>query len=638
MSTPSFDSKTFLATLTGKPGVYRMLDAAGEILYVGKARNLKKRVASYFRPAASLAPKTRALVAHIADIEITVTHTETEALLLENNLIKKHQPPYNILLRDDKSYPYIFLSAEAFPRLGAHRGAKRAKGRYFGPYPSFGSVQETLNLLQKIFPVRQCSDSFYRNRSRPCLQYQIERCRGPCVGLVSQEAYAEDVAYAELFLEGKSNAVVEHLVEKMQAAAVKLEYEKAAVYRDQIARLKRLQQRQYMDTEHEYDVDIVACTEEAGTVCVQVLTVRGGRHLGSKGYFPKQVDGADEAAVLAAFLPQYYLTRTRDLPAEIILSHAVADQDILAAAVAEQRGGAVQLHANVRGMRARWLEMARDNAKVSLAQRKPGRYRERLTQLALLLGQEEIPLRLECFDISHTQGERTMASCVVFDSDGPRTADYRRYNIRDIQPGDDYAAMRQALLRRFGVDEQLPLPLEQNNRPSSPLPESAGEEKKVLAESEEPKKPMPDLLLVDGGKGQVAQARTVLEELQLEHILLLGIAKGPGRKPEYDRLLLPGHSEVQAMPQGSPALLLLQELRDEAHRFAITGHRKQRAKARKTSTLEDIEGIGPKRRQRLLSHFGGLQGVMRAGVEDLTQVPGIHRQLARKIYEIFHAD
>jgi excinuclease ABC subunit C len=599
-----FDAKTFLANTTAKPGVYCMHDSQGVILYVGKAKNLKKRLASYFRAPAQLSPKTRALVTHIATIDVTVTHTETEALLLENNLIKKHQPRYNILLRDDKSYPYIYLSADEFPRLSAHRGTKRAPGRYFGPYPSSGSIRDTLNLLQKVFPVRQCEDSFYRNRSRPCLQYQIKRCTAPCVGLISAADYQEDVQQAILFLEGKNNDVITRLVAHMQAAAAALEYEKAAHYRDRIARLKRLQERQYMDTDHKTDVDIIACLIRDNSVCVQLLSVRAGRHLGSKAFFPKQAEGESDSDILAAFMAQYYLGKTRDIPAEIIVNAAPAAADALRVALSAQRGTNIIINSQPRAAKKKWLEMAQANADISLSQRRPARYRERLSALALALGWETLPQRLECFDISHTQGERTVASCVVFDSDGPRRSDYRRYNIKDIRGGDDYAAMQQALNRRFAPKDTDETPV------------------------------LPDILLIDGGAGQLAQARAVLTAYQLNEVFVLGIAKGEGRKAEFDHLVL-AQGEL-SFPKDSPALHLLQEIRDEAHRFAITGHRQSRAKARTTSSLESIAGIGAKRRQALLAHFGGLQGVQRAGVEDLSAVPGIHHALAQKIYDVFH--
>ncbi len=602
----SFDSKTFLANVTGRPGVYRMMDVEGEVLYVGKARNLKKRLASYFRSAHQLSPKTRALVEQIAHIEVTATHTETEALLLENNLIKTHSPRYNVLLRDDKSYPYIYLSDDEFPRLSAHRGAKRNKGRYFGPYPSMGSVRESLNLLQKLFPVRQCENSFFRNRSRPCLQHQIKRCTAPCVGLIDRESYLEDVRHTALFLEGKSHGVIDSLAEKMQNASAALEFEQAARYRDQIAMLRRLREKQYVEDnsgEH-VNLDLVAAVTRDGLACVQVFNVRDGRQLGNRAYFPR-INGDEEAtAVLGAFLPQYYLGGKREIPPEIIINGEPEDLDILAEALDQERGRALKLHSRVRGTRARWLRMAEENAGVALSQHRPTRYRERLARLAGALELEALPERIECFDISHTGGGQTVASCVVYGQDGPQNRDYRRYNIEGIQPGDDYAAMRQVLTRRY-------------TRMQS---EGAN---------------LPDLVLIDGGKGQVARAREVLWELQAQAVLIIGVAKGPDRRPGLETLI-PAEGDPSYLAPDSPALHLLQEIRDEAHRFAITGHRKRRAKAANTSPLEEIAGIGAKRRQQLLTHFGGLQGVMRAGVEDLAGVPGIHRQLARKIYDVFH--
>lgn len=593
-----------IQSITEKPGVYCMHDADKQVLYVGKAKNLKKRVASYFRGPAQLSPKTRALVQKIASIQVTATHTETEALLLENNLIKQYLPPFNILLRDDKSYPYIFLSREAYPRVTLHRGAKKQDGRYFGPYPSAAAVRESLNLLQKLFPIRQCENSFFNNRSRPCLQYQIERCTAPCVGLIDEAAYAEEVRHAVLFLEGKNNEVIARLVDRMQHAAEALEYERAAVLRDQITRLRQVQEKQYMDVDNGLDVDLVACVQEEGVGCIQVVSIRGGRNLGSRAYFPKQTQGWEATQIIEAFLPQYYLNRTRDIPAEIIVTPLPDEIEVLTAVIQDQREGPLRIHQSVRGPRARWLDMARENALISLRQRKPTHHRDRLADLAQVLELEEIPARLECFDISHTRGESPQASCVVFDTNGPNNSEYRRFNIRDVQAGDDYAAMRQALIRRYGGEDNTPI--------------------------ENP----PDVLIVDGGKGQLTQAREVLEELQLTSVIALGIAKGTTRKAGLETLLLP-RGEVH-LPADRPALHLLQQIRDEAHRFAITGHRKKRDQSRKISVLEEIGGIGPKRRRQLLAHFGGLQGVQRAGVEDLANIPGISRQLARKIYDAFH--
>lgn len=610
---PTFEAAKFLQTAPQKPGVYRMYDAQQEILYVGKAKDLKKRLASYFRSEQQLTPKTRALVSRIAQIEVTVTHTETEALILENTLIKTHLPPYNILLRDDKSYPYIYLSADDFPRLRLHRGAKTDKGRYFGPYPSAKAVYQSLNLMQKLFPIRQCRDSFYRNRSRPCLQYQIKRCTAPCVGLISQAAYAEDVQHATLFLQGKSHTVIDQLVKKMQAAAQALEYEQAARYRDQINHLRQIQAHQYADTDSHQDIDIIACLSRDNVACVQVLSVRDGRHLGSRAYFPKQTQDTSEAEVLLAFLSQYYLGNERELPQEIIVNQSLEDTEALLAALKQQHGRSVRLDHKVRGARARWLEMAEENVNASLEQRKPTQYRERLTALSLALQRDTLPERMECFDISHTQGEATVAACVVFDGEGPSSSHYRRFNIKGIQAGDDYAAMKQALTRRY-----------------QKIKENDGIRRPELVEG------MPDLLFIDGGKGQVKQALEVLEELQINEIQIIGVAKGSTRKAGLEHLILPDVEEPLYLSKDSPALHLIQHIRDESHRFAITGHRNRRAKARRVSVLEDIEGIGGKRRQQLIAHFGGLQGVQRAGVEDLTQVPGISQALAQKIYDALH--
>jgi len=603
MTDVAFNPKTFLATLPNKPGIYCMLDNTNTILYVGKARHLKKRIASYFTQLTPN-PKTGALVAQIAHIEVTVTHTESEALILENTLIKTHQPRYNILLRDDKSYPYIYLSNHIYPRLGLYRGAKTTSGRYFGPYPHVRAVHETLNLLQKLFPIRQCQDSFYRNRSRPCLQYQIQRCTAPCVGLIDEAAYQEQVRHAVLFLDGKSQEVITRLIEKMAAASQALTFEKAAQYRNQIRHLRKIQQHQYVSTDSG-NIDIIVAVTQAELGCVQVLTVRDGRHVGNRAFFPQHSQGSDAPTLLRAFLPQYYLTPNRDIPNEIILNYEIDDLIVLAEVISQQCRRKVHLRSRVRGTRARWIEMAVENASTSLAQREPNQYRERLAALSITLQLEVLPQRIECFDISHTQGEAAVASCVVFDSEGPRKSDYRRFNIQNITPGDDYAAMQQALTRRY------------NQKTRSPLA------------------PLPDLLLIDGGIGQVNIAQSVLTELQLTQIRIIGIAKGIGRKPGLETLIFAEEDTPLRLPKDSPALHLLQQIRDEAHRFAITAHRRRRAKARRTSVLEEIDGIGIQRRQRLLNHFGGLQGVSRAGIEDLAAVPGIHRQLAQHIYDFF---
>ena len=603
MDTP-FDSEDFLRTLTSRPGVYRMFDGDGQVLYVGKARNLKKRVSSYFRRS-GLAPKTRALMKQMARVEVTVTATEAEALLLENNLIKLHRPRYNILLRDDKSYPYIYLSTDReYPRLSFHRGARKGKGRYFGPYPSSGAVRESLHLLQKMFRVRQCEDSFFANRSRPCLQYQIKRCTAPCVGLVSPEDYARDVHHTVLFLEGKSTALNAELVERMEQAAARLDYEQAAVYRDQIASLSRVQERQYVSGESG-DMDIVAAAVSGGLACVQVFFIRHGVNLGNKVFFPRIPQHSTEAEVLSAFVAQYYLEHP--VPGRILLNHALPDADLIAAALARKAERKVTLSARVRGERARWLDMAVENARQALAARLGSQagMQRRLHLLQQALELDEPPNRIECFDISHSQGEGTVASCVVFDREGSRKSDYRRFNISDITPGDDYAAMEQALLRRYTRLKK----------------EDAA---------------LPELLLIDGGKGQLSSARKVMDELQINEILLVGVSKGPARKAGMEILHIPSQGRELDLPPDSPALHLIQQIRDEAHRFAITGHRQRRARARNVSPLEGIPGVGPRRRQQLLKHFGGIQEVARAGVEDLGKVAGISRDLAQKIYDTFH--
>jgi len=600
-----FDPKAFLKTLTSRPGVYRMLDGQGQVLYVGKAKDLKRRVGSYFSRGLNL--RLQSMVARIAAIEVTVTHTEAEALLLENNLIKELRPRYNVLLRDDKSYPYLYLSShQTFPRLAFHRGARRGKGRYFGPYPSAGAVRETLQLLQKLFPIRQCEDSFYRNRSRACLQYQIKRCTGPCVGLVGEGEYRKDVESTILFLDGRTNQVIDGLVRRMEEASAQLEFEQAARFRDQIANLRRVQERQYVSGESG-DLDLVAVSLEGGSACVQLFFVRGGRNLGNKAFFPKVPEGAGAEAVLSAFLSQYYLGK--QIPREIVVQHQLEDAEVLQEAFSAQAGRRVRIRSRVRGERARRLKMAAGNARLALESRLASQsgYLERLEGLRDALGLDETPARMECFDISHTGGERTVASCVVFDQEGPRKADYRRFNIAGIAPGDDYAAMEQALERRYT---------------------------RIKEGEVEP----PDILFIDGGRGQIGKVAGVLQELGVSGLALVGVAKGADRRPGLEQLWLSGRGRPIILPANSPALHLVQQIRDEAHRFAITGHRQRRAKARTTSVLEEIAGIGPKRRQQLLKQFGGLRELARAGVEDLARVEGISGKLARQIYDAFHGE
>ncbi|MBC8520304.1 MAG: excinuclease ABC subunit UvrC [Gammaproteobacteria bacterium] len=588
---------------TTRPGVYRMLNADGEILYIGKARNLKKRVSSYFR-SSGLAPKTRALMSHVASVEVTTTHTENEALILESNLIKRHRPRYNILLRDDKSYPYIYLSTHTkFPRLGLHRGARNGKGRYFGPYPSAGAVRESLRLMQKLFPVRQCEDGFFRNRSRPCLQHQIQRCSAPCTRLITPEEYRQDVDHAVLFLEGKSGEVVDDLITKMGQAASGLQYEKAARFRDQISTLRRVQERQYISGERG-DLDVVAVAMQGGSASIQLFNFRHGQNLGNRTYFPKNAQGKSESEVLYAFLSQRYLEQSA--PAEILVTQEPDQRELLQDVLSTHAGHKVSIRHQLRGDRTRWMKMAQENAELALQSRlsHASSAIARVEALQDALKLHQLPQRMECFDISHTMGEETVASCVVFEDGVALKSDYRRLNIRDIAGGDDYAAMRQALQRRY-----------------TRLIKGEGK--------------LPDLLLIDGGPGQCSQASSVLEELQIEGVTVLGVAKGPDRRAGQERLFLDG-AAAQTLPADSPALLLIQQIRDESHRFAITGHRQRRAKKRNRSPLEEISGVGPKRRQQLLNHFGGLQEIVRAGVEDISAVPGINQEIAQRIYDRFH--
>lgn len=607
--TETFDPSAFLSGCSSRPGVYRMFDESSKVLYVGKARNLKKRLSSYFRKT-GLAPKTAALVAKISQIEITITGNETEALLLEQNLIKQLRPPYNILLRDDKSYPYVFLSTEdEFPRLAIHRGAKKERGRYFGPYPSAGAIRESLNLLQKAFMVRQCEDGFFKNRTRPCLQYQIKRCKGPCTNMVSREEYAEDVRHSAMFLEGRSNALAEELSAVMEKAAMALDFERAAELRDQIALVRRVQDQQHIEG-GSGDVDVIAAMVNPGGACVHLITVRGGRVLGSKNFFPQVAIEEEPHDVLLAFLEQYYLAHMeRDLPDEVIVNTVHEDFPTLISAFNELHSRGLEISHRVRGTRARWQQLAVTNAEQALNTRLANRQHmaARFEALTDVLGLAEAPQRLECFDISHSSGEATVASCVVFGPEGSIKSDYRRYNIEGVTAGDDYAAMHQALTRRF-----------------SKLKDGEGK--------------MPDILLVDGGKGQLAMARDVLQELAVPDLVLLGVAKGVTRKPGLETLYLNDPSNEFSLPGHSPALHLIQQIRDEAHRFAITGHRARRGKARRTSTLEDVAGVGPKRRRELLKYFGGLQELNRASVDEIAKAPGISKKLAEQIYAALHSE
>jgi excinuclease ABC subunit C len=600
----AFDAKVFVDSLPARPGVYRMLDGEGQILYVGKARNLKSRVASYFQPS-NVQPKVQALVAKTANMEVTITNSDTEALLLEYNLIKKHRPRFNVVLRDDKSFPYLHLETQHdFPRLNFYRGSRREPGKYFGPYPSAGAVRDTLQQLQKLFRIRNCDDTYFANRSRPCLQYQIQRCTGPCVGLVSKESYAQDVASAVKVLEGRNDEVGEDLGKRMDAAAERLDFEAAAQLRDQLAKLKVIQAQQIVTAGSDHDADVIAIAAANGEYCVALMFVRAGRSLGSTTFFPK-APFAEMPEVLAAFVTQYYLER--EAPAEIIVEQEFDEMQLLEATLTAKLAHKVRICSSVRGIRARWLEMVHNNAEQALNMRRLARagIESSLEDLRDAFDLEESPARLECFDISHTGGTDTVASCVVFGVEGPLKSDYRRFNIAGIQPGDDYAAMYQALTRRY----------------------------KRVRDGEIAK---PDVLLIDGGKGQLAEAAKALGELGIEGVTLIGVAKGVDRRAGQEQLFLLGQDTPTILPPDSRALHLIQRVRDEAHRFAIAGHRRKRAKRHNQSILETIPGLGPVKRRELLKQFGGLQGILRAGIDDFIQIRGLGRDLAQVIYEHLH--
>lgn len=611
MSAPTFEPERFLAQLPRRPGVYVMQDANQQVLYVGKARNLKARVTSYFR-ASGLSAKTLALVARIGGIRITVTNSETEALLLEQSLIKSERPPYNIVLRDDKSYPYIHLTGDPeFARLTFHRGARSKRGRYFGPYPSAYAVRDSLNVLQKLFRIRQCDNAYFRNRSRPCLQFQINRCTAPCVGLITAADYQQDVARAVKFLEGRSGDVLDEYKAAMDTAAEALEFEKAARYRDQIAHLRRVQEAQYVDAASG-NADIIAAVRAPGGICIEVQFLRQGRMLGHRTWFPDDQLEQPVCDVLQAFIGQFYLGGGQggfDLPQEVIVNESLADAPLLAAALGTRAGRQVRVTHRVRGQRLRWLEMATESARAALGAHQVDRehVRDRLQALADELALTSVPQRLECFDISHSSGEATVASCVVFDGSGPLKSDYRRFNIDGVTPGDDYAAMEQALRRRYTRVQ-------------------AGEVK------------TPDILLVDGGKGQLAQARAVLAAVGLDGILTIAVAKGSTRRPGLETLLVGDGSSELMLDAANPALHLIQHIRDEAHRFAITGHRLRRGRKRVTSELQGIPGIGAARRRELLRHFGAMSAVRGASLDELARVPGIDRKLAAVIHAALHND
>ncbi len=602
----AFDARSRLKNLTHRPGAYQMLDAKGRVIYVGKAKDLRRRVGSYFQ-GRPLDAKTMAMLKHVADVEVTVTRTEAEALMLEYNLIKRHKPRFNVVLRDDKSYPYIHVSTEhEYPRLSFYRGSRKKRGRLFGPYPSAGSVRETLSQLQKLFRLRLCEDSYFANRTRPCLQHQIQRCTAPCVGLITAADYARDVEHATMFLQGRNDAVTERLAERMEQASDELRFEHAAQYRDQLAKLKAVEAQQLV-SRSAGDFDVIGVVFEQGIYCVTVMYFRGGRLLGSRNYFPRVVADVSGEEVARAFILQYY--GGRDAPKELIVSQAVPEAEVIAAMLAENAGHKVAIKYRVRGDRARWLAMAQTNARHAAAMRQKSQatVTQQLEALAEALNLDEVPQRLECFDVSHTGGESTVASCVVFGAEGPVKSDYRRFNISGVVGGDDYAALAQALERRY-------------------------------ARVKKGEAPTPDVLVIDGGRGQLNKAFEIVEELQLDGVQLVGVAKGQGRRPGRERLYLPKHPRPISLPATSPALHLIQQLRDEAHRFAIIAHRGRRQKKQSASPLEEIPGLGPKRRRELLRQFGGLQAVARAGVDDLTRVRGISNRLAASIYEHFHAD
>ena len=597
-----FDGKAFAAALSTAPGVYRMYAADDTLLYVGKAGALRKRVTSYFNNSPK-SPRIQSMLSQVARMDVTVTRTEAEALLLENQLIKSLTPRYHVLLRDDKSYPYVLLTREEWPRIAFHRGARAVPGRYFGPYPSVTAVRETLNLMQKLFRIRNCEDSVFRNRSRPCLQYQIGRCSGPCVGLVAEADYAESVRQATLFLDGRSDELTRELGAAMEQASARLEFEQAARLRDLVASIRTLQARQYVDG-HAADLDVLACAMQGSQACVLLLAFRDGRNLGTRTFFPK-TNGEDSAAeVLGAFVSQYYAEQPA--PQEIVLDREIPDAELIEHALAASAGRKVQLKWNVRSERAGYLDLARRNAEIALATELTSRNAQTARSEALkdLLGLSEVAKRIECFDISHTMGEATVASCVVFDANGAVRSQYRRYNITGITPGDDFAAMHQAIERRF---------------------RRAVEEGGVL----------PDVLLIDGGAGQLAQAQAALADLGVAGVTLVGVAKGVERRAGHEALVLPDGRELRP-GAASPALQLIQQVRDEAHRFAITGHRGKRQKARMTSKLEDIPGIGPRRRASLLKHFGGLAGLKAAGADEIARVEGVNAALAERIYANLH--
>ncbi len=599
-----FDPAPVIAGLPHRPGVYRMLDAAGAVLYVGKALDLKKRVASYFQKQGGGSPRIQLMLTHVAAIEITTTRSEAEALLLENNLIKALTPRYNILFRDDKSYPYLVITGHPFPRLGFHRGNLDREHRYFGPFPSAGAVRDSIHLLQKVFRIRTCEDTVFSHRSRPCLLHQIRRCTAPCVGLIDAARYAEDVNSAEMFLSGREDEVIERLIGRMNAAAASRRYEEAAVCRDQVAALRKVREKQYVSGESGRDADVVACARASGVTCVNLVMIRGGLHLGDKNFYPRNADDCSETQVIEAFITQHYLRHA--VPPQIV-THAGITAGPIEQLLSEQGGRRVRIVTGSSGERRAWLQMALTNAQLGAEQALglQANQAARLTALQQGLDLGETAHRIECFDVSHTMGEAAVASCVVYDESGMQKSDYRRYNITGITPGDDYGAMREVLSRRY---------------------------RRIVAGEGK----TPDLVVIDGGKGQLGVAQEVFAELGLSDVPIVAVAKGDERKPGLEQLLLPGRDAPLRWPPDHPGLHLIQQIRDEAHRFAIQGHRARRGKARASSPLENISGVGARRRQRLLARFGGLRGLMSASIDELAQVDGISRTLAEKIYQELH--
>ena len=605
-SQPPFDAKKIIASLPLLPGVYRYYNAKGEVLYVGKAKQLKKRVASYFQKT-NISPRIRLMVSHIVRMETTVTRSETEALLLENNLIKSLRPRYNILFRDDKTYPYIVLTGDKFPRLTYYRGSPSRKHQHFGPFPNAYAAKESIQLIQKIFRIRTCENSVFNNRNRPCLLHQIHRCTAPCVKLISEADYQADISNAVMLLNGRGQEVEQTMKRNMEQAAEAQKYELAAALRDQLRALHTVQQKQFVEsTGSATDADIIAMAQLNGLTCLNLAMVRGGRHLGDKSFFPDHAEGLTAEEIVQAFIAQHYLNRT--VPPLLALS-AECHDEALAPLLSEQAGHLVKISSATIGERKRWLEMGQRNALLALQQRamQKGGQKLRMEKLREYLDMPDLQ-RIECFDISHTMGEATQASCVVYENFDMRSSQYRRYNITGITPGDDYAAMRQVLTRRY---------------------------QKLAGSGPEGEGVRPDLILIDGGLGQLHTAMEVMQELGLNELALIGVAKGVERKAGLEQLIFPDGASKK-LPSDDPALHLIQQVRDEAHRFAITGHRAKRGKIRTTSSLEEISGIGDKRRRSLLTYFGGLREVSQASVEQLSMVEGISASLAEKIYRQLH--